>query len=115
MGGEALKLPWKLPGIKLDLPRPKAWDLAAFGLLVAGLGVAGANLAAAGRHEAAGSISGALTFAFVLVQLAVGLASLMALGKTAKQGTIWGNLAAVAGMFVGISGVLLAAALYAAA
>jgi hypothetical protein len=37
------------------------------------------------------------------------------LGKTSKEGTIWGNLAAIGGMFVGLSGVLLAAALWVAA
>jgi hypothetical protein len=37
------------------------------------------------------------------------------LGKTAKEGTIWGNLAAIGGMFIGVSGVLLAAALWVAA
>jgi hypothetical protein len=39
----------------------------------------------------------------------------MLLGKTAKEGTWWGNLASLAAMMVGMSGVLLATALWAAA
>jgi hypothetical protein len=39
----------------------------------------------------------------------------MLLGKTAKEGTGWGNFASIAGTFVGMGGVLLAAALWAAA
>ena len=50
-----------------------------------------------------------------LVQLALGSASLLILGKTATEGTLWGNLAAVGGMFAGLTGVLLAAALWVAA
>ena len=40
---------------------------------------------------------------------------LLILGKTAKEGTWWGNLAAVGTMFVGMSGMLLAAAIWATA
>jgi hypothetical protein len=50
-----------------------------------------------------------------LAQLALGMISLLLLGKTAEEGTLWGNLAAVGGMFAGLSGVLLAAALWVAA
>ena len=57
------------------------------------------------------SLSGKLTFIIVLIQLAVMSIALLVLGKTAKEGTIWGNLMAVAGMTAGMSGVLLAAAL----
>lgn len=99
MGGEALKL-------KLDLPRPKLWDLIAAAVAVSGVMLAGANIQGGGAPGRTGF--------FAFAQLAVCLGSLMVLGKTAKQGTIWGNLAAVAGMFVGMSGVLLAAALWAA-
>lgn len=105
----------KLPSIKLDLPKPKFWDLVTGGALLAGCVLAAANWMAAQGQAAAGSVSNATTFVFVLVQLGICFACLLLLGKTAKLGTIWGNLAAVAGMFVGMSGVLLAAALWAAA
>jgi hypothetical protein len=39
----------------------------------------------------------------------------MVLGKTAKEGTIWGNLFAVGACVVGMSGVLLASAMWALA
>lgn len=100
MGGEALKL-------KLDLPRPKLWDLIAAAVAAIGVVLAGANIQS--------SQGGGLTGFFVIAQLTVCLGSLMILGKTAKEGTIWGNLAAVGGMLVGMSGVLLAAALWTAA
>ncbi len=105
----------KLPSIKLDIPRPKLWDLITGAVLVAGLVVCVVNWGAAQATAPGTSLSGGTTFRFVLVQLCVCLASLMLLGKTAKEGTIWGNLAAVGGSFVGMSGVLLAAALWAAA
>ncbi len=105
----------KLPSIKLDIPKPKLWDLVTGGALVAGCALAAANWMAAQNQQPGVSVSNGTTLLFVLVQLAVCLACLLLLGKTAKDGTIWGNLAAVAGMFVGMSGVLLAAALWAAA
>jgi hypothetical protein len=108
MGDGALRLP------KLDLPKPRHWDYIALALFVATAALAGANLAAAGG-PALGGVSGAATAGFVVGQLAVASASLMALGKTAKQGTLWGNLFAVAGMLLGVSGVLLAAAVWATA
>lgn len=110
MGEDAIKLPF----IKWEFPKPKPWDLVAVLTLVAAGAVAGFNLSSAlgGR---AGAIGGGLTFAIVLVQLAICSAALLVLGKTAKHGTLWGNLAAVAGMFAGMSGVLLAAALWTAA
>jgi len=55
------------------------------------------------------------TALFVFTQLAVSLVGLMLLGKTAKEGTGWGNLFSLLAMLVGMSGVLLAAALWAAA
>jgi hypothetical protein len=108
MGDRALRLP------KLDLPKPQRWDYVALALFVAAVALTGANLAAAGG-PAVGGVSGAATAGFVIGQLAVCSASLMALGKTAKQGTLWGNLFAVAGMLLGVSGVLLAAAVWATA
>jgi hypothetical protein len=109
MGEEALKLP------KLDLPKPKMWDLVALGLCVAGAALVGANLMMVRNQPPGSSISSAATSLFVVAQIAVSMGALFILGKTAKAGTIWGNLLAVAGLFLGMSGVLLAAALWAAA
>lgn len=98
-----------------EIVRPKPWDFGA--LVLAGLGVVltGANLQLAASASKAGEVSGAMTTVFVVVQLLVCLISLMVLGKTAKVGTIWGNLFALGGCFVGMSGVLLATALWALA
>jgi hypothetical protein len=43
------------------------------------------------------------------------MGGVMVLGKTAKEGTWWGNCASVLALLVGVSGVLLSAALWAAA
>lgn len=105
----------KLPSIKLNVPKPKLWDLITGAVVVAGCLLFALNWNAAQGKPPGTSLSGELTLRFVLLQLLICLSSLMLLGRTAKQGTIWGNLAAVGGMFVGLSGVLLAAALWAAA
>ena len=105
----------KLSSIKLNVPRPRLWDLVTGAALLLGCVLGVMNWSAAQGKPPGTSLSGVLTLRFVLLQLLVCMASLMLLGKTAKEGTIWGNLAAVAGMFVGMSGVLLAAALWAAA
>jgi hypothetical protein len=102
----------KLP--KLDLPKPTMWDLVALVVLAVGVALTGANLAVA-RGVEIGSISGAATGGFVSAQLLVCLGGLVVLGKTAKEGTIWGNLFSVGACFVGMSGVLLASALWALA
>ncbi len=104
----------KLPSIKLG-PKPKTWDLIAAALIAVAVAVATLNWLAAQRLEPGVSLSGGTTFAFALVQVIVTSSSLMVLGKTAKEGTLWGNLAAVGGLFLGLSGVLLAAALWVAA
>jgi hypothetical protein len=104
----ALKLP------KIDIVKPRPWDLIALAVLVAGAVLSGVNLMIA-RSTEQGAISGAATAGFVTAQLLVCLAGLMVLGKTAKEGTIWGNLFAVGACFVGMSGVLLASALWALA
>ena len=85
----------------------------AFAAVAAALVVAAVNMKAA--MGAAGSISGAMTLFFCLIQLAIGSVGLLLLGKTAKYGSIWGNLAAVTAMMIGVAGVLLAAALWTAA
>lgn len=102
----------KLP--KIDIVKPKPWDLIALALLAVAGALSGANLMLALRTQQ-GAISGGVTAAFVVLQLVLCLAGLMVLGKTAKEGTIWGNLFAVGTCFVGMSGVLLAAALWALA
>jgi hypothetical protein len=66
--------------------------------------------------RAAGAAIGSGTTAlFVATQLLLASVSLLVLGKTAKEGTLWGNLAAVGGLLLGLSGVLLAAAMWVAA
>ena len=104
----------KLPAIKLG-PKPRAWDLIAAGVLAVAALAAAFNWMAAQKPVAGASLSGSTTLAFVLAQLVIASASLLVLGKTATEGTLWGNLAAVGGMLLGLSGVLLAAALWIAA
>ena len=111
MGEDAIKLPI----VKWEVPKPRPWDLIAVLAVVASIAVASFNLANALGGRAASAVSGGMTAAIVAIQLLICSVSLLILGKTAKHGTIWGNLAAVAGMFAGMSGILLAAALWTAA
>jgi hypothetical protein len=104
-----------IPILKLEIPKPKPWDLIALVALAGGFAVAVANVLFSGIARSGASVSSPLTLGFVVVHLIVCLGSLMILGKTAKEGTIHGNLFAVGGMFVGLSGVMLAAALWAVA
>ncbi|HZF14191.1 MAG TPA: hypothetical protein VFE33_35800 [Thermoanaerobaculia bacterium] len=104
----------KLPSLK-NLERPTRWDLITAAVLLVGLALMGANFAAASRKPAGEPFPDGLTGLFVLTQLAVSLVGLLLLGKTAKAGTWWGNIAAILAMLVGMGGVLLAAALWAAA
>lgn len=112
---EALrKMPsFKLP--KITLPRPARWDWFAIGALVLGLVLTGANLAVAQAKPPGEPFPAGLTPLFVFAQLLVSCGGLMLLGKTAKEGTWWGNLASIGAMLVGMSGVFLAVALWAAA
>jgi hypothetical protein len=103
----------KLP--KLDLPRPARWDYIAIGTLLVGLVLIGANLFLAGKKAPGEPFPSGAAALFTILQLTLSCAGLMLLGKTAKEGTWWGNLAACAAMLVGTSGVLLAAAMWAAA
>lgn len=104
----------KLPKIQLG-PRPRKWDLIALGVLVLAAVVAAVSWQTA-RSQPPGTMpSGTFTVAVALGQLALASISLMLLGKTAHEGTLWGNLAAVGGMLAGLGGVLLAAALWVAA
>ena len=101
----------KLPKIQLG-PKPKMWDLFALAVLVLAAVLAAINWRTARAQLPGVSPSDSFTSTIVAVQLAICTISLLLLGKTAKQGTLWGNLAAVGGMFAGLSGVLLAAALW---
>jgi hypothetical protein len=99
---------------KIEIVKPKRWDLIALAILVVTVLLQGANLNLALR-DGQGAISSTLTAAFVTLQLVLCLVGLMVLGKTAKEGTIWGNLFAVGACVLGMSGVLLASALWALA
>jgi hypothetical protein len=105
----------KIPVLNLEIPKPKPWDLAALAAVVAGLAAAIANLTTSGMTQPGSFVSTPLTVVFVLVQLVVCLGSLMLLGKTATEGTIHGNLLSIGGMLIGLTGVMLAAAIWAAA
>ena len=111
MGEDAIKL----PVLGWELPRPKKWDLSAVLVMLASLILAGANLQAALGQAPGESISTWLTGAMVLGQLVLASLALFVLGKTAKEGTLWGNLIAVAALLAGMSGFLLATALWAIA
>jgi hypothetical protein len=102
----------KLP--KIEIVKPKSWDFIALAVLGGAAVLSGANLALALRTQE-GAISGGTTAAFVVIQLLLCMAGLIVLGKTAKEGTIWGNLFAVGACVVGMSGVLLASAMWALA
>ncbi|MEZ5333008.1 MAG: hypothetical protein R2991_13370 [Thermoanaerobaculia bacterium] len=102
----------KLPSIELG-PKPRKWDLVAAVLALLTLVAAGFNWSVA--RSADGAIGAGTTGIFVVGQLALASICLLVLGKTAKEGTLWGNLAAVAGLLLGVSGVLLAAAMWVAA
>jgi hypothetical protein len=115
MEGEALKLPrLKLPAWR-EITRPKRWDWIAAAVLAAGIVLVGADLAMAQKKPIGEPFPSGATTLFVLAQLAVALIGLMLLGKTAKEGTGWGNLFALLALLTGMSGVLLAGALWAAA
>ncbi len=110
MADDAIKMP--LLG---SVPRPKTWDFIACATVVLSIIVAVYNLSSALGQAPGESVSGLATTVIVLVQLAIATLCLFVLGKTAKEGTLWGNLAAVTGLLIAISAVLLAAALFAAA
>ena len=111
MGEDAIKLPL----LGWELPKPRKWDLVALLVLVVSVLLAGFNLQAALGQTPGESIAGSLTAAMVLAQTILASIGLLVLGKTAKEGTLWGNLTAIAAMLAGVSGVLLATALWAAA
>ncbi len=105
-------MPWlKLP----KLPRPTRWDLYAIGVFALGVILAAVNLGIGLNKPVGEPYPSGLTALFVFGQLAVSCGGLMLLGKTSKEGTGWGNAASLLATFLGIVGVLLAAALWAAA
>jgi hypothetical protein len=104
----------KVPSIKLG-PKPKVWDLVALAVLVLAAIAGGAHWAMAQNQPPGASLAASTPTVFVQGQLALASLSLLMLGKTATEGTLWGNLAAVGGMFAGLGGVLLATALWIAA
>ncbi len=99
----------------MDLPKPKAWDLVAIAAVGLGSLIAIGNTISALGGDAGQAPSTNFTLAMIGLQVVVASVSLFILGKTAKHGTIWGNLAAVAGMLIGLTGVLLAGAMWVAA
>lgn len=105
----------RLPSLIDGLPKPTRWDLATLGLVALGGAAMVANLTVARSTGPGSALSVLQTSLFVAMGLGVCIGCLLLLGKTSKEGTIWGNLAALGGIFLGISGVLLAAALWAAA
>ncbi|MFQ5527997.1 MAG: hypothetical protein ACE5GX_17280 [Thermoanaerobaculia bacterium] len=111
MGEDAIKLPL----LGWELPRPAKWDLVAVLVLVGSVLLAGLNLRTALGQPAGDSITGTMTAGMVVAQLVLTSLALLVLGKTAKEGTLWGNLASVAALLAGVSGVLLATALWAIA
>ncbi len=98
----------KLSLSKISLPKLTFWDLVAIAVVVIGIALTGANWSTAHAN------SGPSVWLFAGIQLVICLGSLLILGKTAKAGTLWGILASVTGMLVGMGGVLLAAALWTA-
>ena len=105
----------KVPIVNLEIPKPRPWDLVALVVVILALVATAANIKASGITQAGTTPATGLTLVFVTVHFVIGLGSLMLLGKTAKEGTIHGNLLSITGMLLGLSGVLLAAALWVAA
>jgi hypothetical protein len=115
MEGEALKLPrFKLPAWK-EITRPKRWDWIAAAVFAVGVVLVGADLALAQKKAIGAPFPSGATALFVFGQLAVASVGLMLLGKTAKEGTWWGNLFSLLALLTGMGGVLVAGAMWAAA
>lgn len=100
-----------IPRLGWEIPKPRFWDVVAIGLVVVSLAIAGWGWITVRSLPAGQSVSGWLTALWTATQLAISIGGLMVLGKTAKEGTIHGNLAAVAAGLLGLTGVFLAAAL----
>ena len=104
-----------MPIPKLSFPRPTVWDFVAVAALILGIVVAAMSLRSAVPSVPGQALSTNSAIGYAVAQLLVCSLSLAILGKTAKSGTVFGNLAALGGIIIGISGGLLAAALWAVA
>lgn len=100
-----------VPRLGWEIPKPRFWDFVAIGLLVLAVLIAGWTRMAAANLAPGEDISAWLSGTWAALQLALSIGSLMVLGKTAKEGTIHGILAAVLGCLMGLNGLFLAAAL----
>jgi len=104
-----------IPILKWEIPKPRMWDFVALGVTLVGIVAATMNVLGSRLMQPGATVSATLSMTYALLQLAVCCVSLLVLGKTAKEGTIHGNLFAVAGMGVGLVGMMLAAAIWAIA
>ena len=102
----------KLPELNISIPKPTVTDLFAIGVAVVGAAIAAVSWGLATSKGVGQSLSNGEAIGLAMLQLAVCTASLLTLGMCARRGTIIGNLASLAGLMVGISGGLLAAALW---
>ena len=102
----------KLPELNISIPRPTISDLAAITVAAVGAAIAVSSWVLAASKGVGESLSTDAAIGFALLQLGVCTASLLTLGLTARRGTIIGDLASVTGLMIGISGGLLAAALW---
>ncbi len=100
-----------IPRLGWEIPKPTFWDFIAIGLLVLSLAIAGWGWMTVSNLPPGDSVPGWLGGLWTALQLAISVAGLIVLGKTAKEGTIHGNLAAVLAGLMGLNGVFLAAAL----
>lgn len=105
----------KLSIPRLALAKPTLWDILSIALVAFGGAAAALNWRVATSLGPGDALSTSAASLFALTQLGVCVACLTLLGKTAKQGTVLGDLAAALGILVGIGGSLLAATLWAAA
>lgn len=100
-----------IPRLGWEIPKPRFWDWVAIGLLILSLLLVGWAKHAAASLEPGQDIPRLLSGLWIVLQLAISIGGLMVLGKTAKEGTIHGNLAAVVASLMGLNGMFLAAAL----
>jgi hypothetical protein len=96
----------------LSIPKPTIPDLIAATIAIVGGVVALIFWNLANSRGAGDAFPTDQAIGFALLELGICFASLLILGVTAKRGTILGNLASLAGMMIGISAGLLAAALW---
>ncbi len=102
---------FQVPVLGWEIPKPKFWDWVAIAVAVVSVFVAIWGLAAARSLAPGTSFSSWLVGLWTMAQLAISIVGLLVLGKTAKEGTIHGNIAAVVASLLGLNGIFLAAAL----